>query len=236
MDWPQQQSTVKKGGPPAITYGSCTGSCNSTSPTISNTAMSANNIYDKPGEVVAKQNANNVAQINYTYDSHGNLTSTQYWTGSTFIGQTSPNTYTSRGLPLTSYDVANYETTYTYSSAGYGDGCGTIFPFPTQIKDIGTGMSTNYAYDCTGGVMTAAQNYNGTSSQVDYGYTTSPGTGAIADPFWRLMSTTDPLGSAVWNNYPTGASPDQSSTLFKYNSNNSENETFYDTDGYGRLT
>jgi YD repeat-containing protein len=130
----------------------------------------------------------------------------------------------------------NYETTYTYSSAGYGDGCGTIFPFPTQIKDIGTGMSTNYAYDCTGGVMTAAQNYNGTSSQVDYGYTTSPGTGAIADPFWRLMSTTDPLGSAVWNNYPTGASPDQSSTLFKYNSNNSENETFYDTDGYGRLT
>jgi hypothetical protein len=94
-------------------YGSCSGGCTTLSPTISSIGSYIN---DKPGEIVTVQNGSTIAQANYTYDSNGNLLSTQVWNGSPFIGQTSNNTYNSNGTPLKSYGLNNNETDYAYAS------------------------------------------------------------------------------------------------------------------------
>jgi RHS repeat-associated protein len=215
-----------------ITYGSCSASCNTSSPTISSIGSNINN---KAGEVVTTQNGSTVAQTNYTYDTHGKLLSTSLWNGSAFIGQTTANTYNSNGTIATSYDLANNETTYAYSSSGY-TGCGscTQYPFPTSIKNIGTGLTVSATYNGVGGVKLTDVDANG-NTVATYCYNTGTScSGGTADPYWRALQVTDPYGATVVRTYPTGSSPDTSSSSFEFNSSNSINATTVTTDGWGR--
>ena len=120
------------------TYGSCTSGCTTTSPTITATALASNHIYNKVGELVVQQGGSKIAQTNITYSATGNITSTQVWNGTSFIGQTTPNSYNTNGTPQTLYDAANNPTSYAYSNTGYTS-CGscTGYPFPTSITKGG---------------------------------------------------------------------------------------------------
>jgi YD repeat-containing protein len=217
-----------------ITYGSCTASCNTNTPTISNTAMAANKIYNKPGEVVTQQNGTTVKQANYTYDAKGNLDSRQVWTGSSFVGQTSPNTYNTNGTIATSYDMANNETEYSYNGT-YSDNCGSSLNpvFPTRITNVGTGLYTQASYDCTGGVKLTDVDANGNTTTYCYNTGTNC-SGGTPDPFWRVLQIADPYSATVIKTYPSGSYPDTINGSFTFNSGNSINSMTITTDGYGR--
>ena len=211
----------------SITYGSCSASCTGTNPTI---ASIGSNINDRPGRVVSKLNSNVVAESRNTYDSHGNLLTGYVWNGSAFLSNTTVNNYNSNGTASTTYDLANNATTYAYLSAGY-TACGscTQYPFPTSVTK--GGLTTYYTWNGTGGVLLTKSNPNTTSVVTTYGYQNSTGT---ADPFWRVMSTTDPLLNVVWNSYPSGSSPDTLNTSFTFNSGNSILNPTKTLDAYGR--
>lgn len=214
-----------------MTYGSCTASCTTSSPTISSIGS---NINDRPGEVVTTQNSSTVAQANYTYDSHGNLLSKQLWNGSSFIGQTTSNSYNANGTPSKTYDLANNETDYAYSSSDY-IGCSscTQFPFPTQVKDISTGDYVNVVWYGVGGVKSTVTDRN--NATTTYCYNTGAScSGGTADPYWRVLQTIDPYTATVVMTYPSITSPDTLSNSFTFNSGNSINSTTVTTDGFGR--
>jgi RHS repeat-associated protein len=219
-----------------ITYGTCSAGCNTLSPTIS---AIGSNIYNKPGEVVTTVNGSTVAQTNYTYSTTaghaGNLLSTSVWNGSAFIGQTNPNTYNTNGTIATSYDLANNETTYAYSSTGYS-GCAscTQYPFPTSITNVGTGLTTSATYNGIGGVKLSDIDAN-LNTVATYCYNTGTNcSGGTADPYWRVMQVIDPYGNTVTRTYPTGSSPDTATGSFVFNSSNSIIATTTTTDGLGR--
>jgi RHS repeat-associated protein len=192
---------------------------------------SGSNVNDRPCESVTAQGGSTVADSKYSYDQYGNLKTTSLWTGSTWIGQTSPNTYNSNGTPGVTYDVANNPTTYSYLSSYYL-GCSTSagtcsqYPFPTEISK--GGLNTYTLWYALGGVRGADEDANGNETQ--FGYTF----GGPADPYWRTLWTTDPYGSLVSIVYPTGSSPTTSSRSFEFNSSNSINNTTTTVDGYGR--
>lgn len=213
----------------SVTYGSCSSNCTTSTPTI--TAIGSN-IYDRPGKVVSTQNGTTVAQANYSYDSHGNLLSKQLWNGSVFIGQTTNNTFNTNGTPLTTYDLANNQTSYGYSSGSYV-GCGscTQYPFPTSISK--GGLTINATYNGTGGVKLTDLDANGNKSMYCYNTGTNC-SGGTADPYWRVLQAIDPYGATAINTYPTGSSPDTGGTSFTFNSGNSINSTTITTDGLGR--
>ncbi len=216
-----------------ITYGSCTANCTTTSPTISNTAMAANFIFNRPGSVVTTQNGSTVAQTNYTYDStgKGNLTSAQYWNGSSFIGQTTSNVINSNGTPSKTYDVGNHETDYYYVSTSYTDinGCSamTQTPFPTKITNVSVSLSTQFTYDCVGGVKLSQTDANG--NVTNDGYVEIDGT--TAEPWWRLSKVTDPYSTVSAYGYAPA-----SSTFYytSFNSGNSLDNAGTENDAYGR--
>jgi RHS repeat-associated protein len=208
-----------------ITYGSCSASCNTSSPTISSIGS---NIQNRLGKVVTTQNGSTVAEANYTYDAHGNLLSTSVWNGSAFIGQTTANSYNPNGTIATSYDLANNGTTYAYTPSGYSDGSCTNYPFPTKVTNVGTGLNTQATYDCTGGAKLTNVDANGNTTK--YGYETS---GGAADPYWRVNSVTDPYSVVAYKIYPTGSSPDTAGSSFLVATGSIEANTLT-TDGYGR--
>jgi YD repeat-containing protein len=126
------------------------------------------------------------------------------------------------GTPLKTYDLANNETDYTYTGT-YSDGS-CNHPFPTNIKNISTGLSTSYTYDCTGGVMLTAVDASG--NMTIFGYDSSGGT---PDPWWRLRSVTDPLNNETWLT-PTATSYERSQQI----SSGSIQNVVTTFDGYGR--
>lgn len=208
-----------------LTYGSCSASCTGASPTISSVGS---NIYNRPGRSVGKLNGNVVAESRNTYDSHGNLLMAYVWNGSAFLSNTTANAYNSNGTPSDTYDLANNHTTYAYSAASYTNctGC-TQYPFATSITK--GGLTTNTTYNGVGGVKLTDKDASGNTTT--YGYANSSGT---ADPYWRVMSVTDPLNNEVWKTYPSGSSPDTVNSSFTFNSGNSIQNTTVTTDGYGR--
>jgi hypothetical protein len=219
-----------------ITYGTCSAGCNTLSPTIGAIGSNVNN---KPGEIVTTQNGSTIAQVNYTYSttagSAGNLLSTSVWNGSSVIGQTSPNTYNSNGTIATSYDLANNETTYAYSSIAYTS-CGscTQYPFPTSATNVGTGLTKSATYNGIGGVKLTDVDANGNIVST-YCYNTGTNcSGGTADPYWRVMQVIDPYGNTVTKTYPNGSYPDTTNGSFEFNSSNSINATTITTDGWGR--
>ena len=189
-----------------------------------------NNVNDKPCDVLTTQGGSNVAESHFTYDSHGNIASTSAWNGSSWIGQTTVNTYNSNGTPSTMYDLANNQTTYAYSSSSYTCtlGCSN-YPFPTSVTK--GGLTTYSTWNGTGGVKVTDKDAN--LNTTIYGYKNSSGT---ADPFWRVTSVTDPLNNEIWKTYPSGSSPDSVNTSFTFNSGSSIHSTSATADGYGRRT
>ena len=215
------------------TYGSCTAGCNTTSPTISNTAMAANNIYDKPGTIVTKQNGIGVSRVTYTYSAVGNKTFSYVWDGytSSFLWNTTANVYNANGTPSITYDINNNETDYTYTAANYSNYAGTCgsatqYPFPTSVKNVGTGLRMQYYYDCTGGVVVKSLDANGDITTYGYADVTS----GSADPFWRVRYTQDTNGHTAQQWFAQNGK----TTYFKFNSGNSINETTSNWDSYGR--
>ncbi len=216
-----------------VTYGSCTASCTTTSPTISNSSMAANGIYNKAGKIVAQQNGTTISQVNITYDAHGNLLNRQMWTGSAFIGQTTANTYNTNGTIAKAYDLANNETDYAYASGNYSDNCSTIFPFPTAVTNVGTGLSISSTYDCEGGVKLTDVDANGNTTVYQYETHIAGCCVFIGDPYWRVVGVADPYGNIVKKNYPTSGFANTSSSSFQVTTTSIE-ATTRTTDGYGR--
>jgi len=202
-----------------IVYGTWNGSnCVAVSTTVNN----------KPCDVLTKQNGTTVAESRYAYDAKGNLLTTYKWTGSSWLSNTTQNSYNSNGTTLAAYDLANNQTTYTYDSGSYVH-CGscTNFPFATSVTV--NGLTASSTWD--GFIGTKVTNTDANLNQTIYGYTTPGGT---ADPFGRVMSVTDPLGNEMWNTYPSGTSPDRTNSSFTFNSGNSIRNVTKSTDGLGR--
>ena len=190
-------------------------------------------VRDKVCQIVVKEEGNIIAETTFTYNTTtwDLLKMSKLVLGSTFVGNTTNNTYNTNGTPLKTYDLDNNETDYTYSSAGYSHctGC-TQYPFPTQIKNAGTGNYTNFTYYGDGGVVATEADRNGATKTYSYAST-------VADPYWRPLTITDPSGAVQTNDYPngTGSTANTSSSLTTFNSGNSITGHIYTVDGYGRL-
>jgi RHS repeat-associated protein len=211
------------------TYGSCSAGCTGSTPTISAVSV---NVNDKPGDVLVSLNGNKVAESRFTYDSHGNFLTRYVWTGSSWLYNATANSYNTNGTISASYDLANNQISYGYSHSSY-TGCGscTNYPFPTSISK--GGLTTNLTWNGIGGVKLTDVDANGNTTS--YCYNTGTGcSGGTADPFWRILSVTDPLGYVVYLTYPSGSSPDAVNSSFTFNSGNSIQNTTVTTDGYGR--
>lgn len=189
-----------------------------------------NNVNNKPCTVVTAMSGDTVASAQYSYDSHGNLLRTYLSPngGSSFLSNTTANTYNANGTPSATYDLANNETTYNYSSSDYSDGSPTNYPFPTKITNVGTGLSTQYTYDATGGVTLTSIDPN--SNVTHYCYAAGTSCSGAADPWWRTMSVTDPLSNQTFYTY-TATSVESS---LEFNSSSSIQNVITTNDGYGR--
>jgi hypothetical protein len=195
-------------------YGSWNGStCVAISSTINN----------KPCTVVTTQNGNTTAQSRFTYDSRGNLLTTYVWSGSSWLSNSTPNVHNSNGTIATSYDLANNPTTYAYNGT---DGCNNLLP--TSVTKAG--LTASSTWDCIGGVKLTDTDAN--SNVTTYSYTDC--VSGAADPFWRVMSVTDPLGNKVCKTYPTASPLNTVTNSFTFNSGNSIEKTILTTDSYGR--
>lgn len=192
------------------------------------------NVRNKPCEIEKQDSSGNkLSDVKMAYDSHGNLLSTSVFNGSAYIGQTTNNSYNPNGTIATSYDPANNETTYAYSSSGYSDcgsgGCSNLnLVFPTKITNVGTGLFTQFTWDATGGVKLTSADANG--STTTYGYVNN--CGSTADPFWRVGCVTDALLNAHGISYLDSSNEVES--IFSFNSGNSVNNMLTTVDGYGR--
>ena len=191
-----------------------------------------NYINDRPCDVVTTAGGNTIAESRYAYDSKGNLLTRYVWSGSAWLSNATLNSYNANGTPSKLYDLANNETDYSYLAGSYSDGCSgaTQYPFPTSIKNVGTGLTWNYTYDCTGGVTLTDADPN-TNTIATFCYNTGTGcSGGAADPYWRVRQTSDPYGTTVNTNYYSNSF--ETSLLF--NGANSLEQLWKDWDGYHR--
>jgi RHS repeat-associated protein len=204
----------------STTFGSWNGtSCVAVSTTINNL----------PCDVLSQGGGNNVSEVRYTYNVKGSLLTTYEWTGTSWLSNATVDTYNSNGTVATSYDMANNKTTYTYSSANYSGcaGC-TNYPFPTSIAK--GGLTASSTWNGWGGVKLTDTDPNG--SVTTYGY--SGCSGGATDPFWRVLSVTDPLNNEVCKTYPSGSSPNTLTSSFSFNSGKSIQKMITTLDGLGR--
>jgi hypothetical protein len=194
-------------------------------------------VHDKPCEILKEDGSGNkLSDVKMAHDAYGNLLSTSVFNGSVYIGQTSNNVYNSNGTFAKSFDIANNETDYVYSSGNYSD-CGisctalTTYPFPTTVTNAGTGLYTQATWDGTGGVqLTAADTSMNTTI---YGYDAGQCTSTTPDPFWRMSRVTDPNGNEVCS---SRINPNTFQSWFSFNSGSSALNLTKTSDGYGRLT
>jgi RHS repeat-associated protein len=176
---------------------------------------------------IADGSGNTVAQTTYAYDQSqptgtsgtpqhlsgtgGNLTSVTQWVSSSKSLSYS-FTYFDTGMVKTATDANGGQTTYTYGACGNS--------FPTSIQGP-TGLITQEAWSCSGGVVLSSTDPNSQTSQVNY-----------IDPyFWRPGSTIDPLGNSTNYTY-TGA--DQSEAVLTFNNGSSVSDSAIALDSLGR--
>ena len=177
-----------------------------------------NHVNNKPCTIITTQGGATVGYKQFTYDSHGNVLKTYVSPngGTSFLSNSTNNSYNSNGTPSVTYDLANNPTTYSYNSASYVS-CGscTQFPFPTSITN--GGLTTSSTWNGIGGVKVTDKDASGNTTT--YGYT---------DPWNRVTSIQDPLGNTVNKSY----SATTLASTFSFGS--SVNNTTKTTDGYGR--
>lgn len=123
--------------------------------------------------------------------------------------------YNPNGTIHIATDVNNAQTSYTY-----GDCNGTL---PTAIGEP-LSLQRSMIWDCNGGVVTSATDEN--SQITTYAYAVS----GVGDPFYRVLSVTDPLQNKT--SYTYTATTLDSRMLF--NNNASVAETLQTTDGLGK--
>jgi len=187
------------------------------------------NVNDKPCQIIAANGTNTISVSRFAYDSHGNLLTTYVSPdgGSTFLSNTTANSYNGNGTLSASYDLANNQTSYAYNGTAYAS-CGscTQYPFPTTITNVGTGLSKSFTYNGIGGVKLTEVGPNGSTQKTTYAYDENCGT--AADPWWRVGSTTDPNGNQICYGYSA------TSIASSFSFGSSVNNTTTTLDGYGR--
>ena len=147
------------------------------------------NICDHPLSIQINNGAGTTQYglTNYVYDANGNTTSVQRWiSGSAYL--TTSYHYNSDGTLGTITDPKSTVTTLTYNSSI----CNGAFPTSVYVpSDAGGNLTTNYIYNCIGGVVSKVTDPNGGVLTTTY-----------SDPyFWRPASTTDPLNNTTYYNY-----------------------------------
>lgn len=183
-----------------------------------------NNIQDRQCLTTVKDSSGNtLAQTRYTYDPAGNLLSaSSLASGSNYL--TKSYSYGSGGVLATATDVNGTLTTYT------NNGCNSSFP--TTIS--GGGLSPSQTWDCNGGVITTSTDANGQIAT--YNYINNN----VADPFWRLLSVTDPtstVASVCYGLISNGVcNPNQAQveTVLTFNSGGSSVDKLVTSDWLGR--
>lgn len=181
------------------------------------------NVYDGSGTLKSSEV--------FTYDSKGNLLS-HTASPAANIGAsgnlTTSYSYNTNGTVNQVTDVNGAASTY-----GYGNGCNSLLP--TSFTNA-SGTS-NFTWDCVGGVLTSTTDANGAKTQ--YSYVSSSGP---ADPYWRPLSVTDPTGAVTTTCYglvSNGAcSPNanQTESVLSFNSGASAVDKLVTRDGLGHPT
>lgn len=110
--------------------------------------------------------------------------------------------YGTHGQPTSIYFPTGEQIFYSYLT---GQDCND--DLPTSVADTQQSypstLSTQYTWDCNGGVITSVTDANQQSTQYTYG-----------DPLWRLTASTDPLGNTTNYNYGVGGVSNGSSLAF----------------------
>jgi len=173
-----------------------------------------------------------IARTQVTYSNTGHATSVTKWTGGTSF-LTTTVTYNTNGTLATVTDTNGAVSTYTYNGTG---GCNSLLPTSVTVKGSGlpsAGLTTSTQWNCNGGVPTQSADMSGQITQ--YGYVNQSGT---PDPFWRLLSVTDPLSNVTWTTYSSaGTLPQTVETYLNFpaTSPTSTVDTLYTLDGLGRV-
>ena len=157
-----------------------------------------------------------------SYDSLGNLQGTSSWVSGVSTPQYLNRSFQnySNGLLHIATDVNSNQTTYLYQN------CNNTPAYPSSISS--GGLITSMTWDCDGGVLTQFKDANSQPTNIGY---VAQGSGA-ADPFWRVMSVTDPLLNTTWNTYTATTAE----TALIFNNNLSGSDVLTTLDGLGRLS
>jgi RHS repeat-associated protein len=150
----------------------------------------------------------------FTYNQYADLVTVQNTIGGVLV-TTASNQYDSKGRLLSSSGPNGEHTATAYNA------CSGQEPSSTTVT-IGTGASltTNYiTYDCTGERLLTKQDANGNNWTTNY----------TGDPFWRPISTTDPLQNTTYYTY-TPTTRDTKLTV----ASGSTEETLAQVDSMGR--
>lgn len=174
------------------------------------------NIADTPCLVtITDSNGAKMAETRYTYDTKGNgLTTSRWVSGSSYL--TVSATHNSKGSVATVTDVNGAVTTYS----NYG--CNGLLP--QTVTQQPSGLNESLTWDCNGGVTTSTADVNGQILHTNYVVNNA------ADPLWRPLGTTDPLGNAALDAY----SPTTSESSMLFNAGNSIVDDLTTYDGMGR--
>jgi len=189
----------------------------------------SNYIYDRPCRIATSGSPQ--SQTRYTYNSTGHPTQTSTLVGAQFYLNSYATYNSPSGTALTTTDINGAVTTYGYS--GNGACNNNVLPTSATVTGAGLpsgGLATLTAWNCNGGVLTSTTDPNGKVTGT--GYQTIGGT---ADPLWRVLSVTDPLGNVTWNTYSPGSTiPATQESNLPFNNNTSAADVVTTFDGMGR--
>jgi RHS repeat-associated protein len=179
-----------------------------------------NNNYSSPPVTATSGTPHHVA----TSGARGNVTSVSRWvSGTTF--QSATYTYFDTGNVQTQTDFNGTNvTTNTYGACGNSFLTGTSTPVKNPAGTVTATLTTSAAWNCVGGVQTSTTDYNGNTTNYNYG----------SDPYWRPVSSTDAGGNTISYSYPSSSSANTSSVATTFNSGSSIVNVLTMIDGLGR--
>jgi RHS repeat-associated protein len=128
----------------------------------------------------------------YSYNATGHVTQiSTLVSGTSYL--TTNMSYNPNGTLASVTDVNGAVTYYNYA------GCGGILQTSTVLP-VGN-MSTARTWDCNGGVVKSTVDVDGNVARNSY-----VSQAGIADPLWRVLSSTDPLGNSTIYKYAPASS------------------------------